>query len=329
MKAMSHKRHKAGSRELLNKPAGEGADKVVKVMRQSVARAEKFCKDLVIEYGTIPAPLIGGKSKPSMDPRFPGILALLGLYARLGQHHAILEYSKELSPLMSRTNLGVLPLELRNHYKLLEGILYVSEAPNKDARLFKEGFKSGSWGPTIGEWVQGIQNGDDPLRGEMSNLPRMEGVAPIVDLVMNNNHEIIATELRYAAQGIIVELRGMQEGLPRNKWLEVAENLREFVAALNASPESYKAEYTSTGAYGNAPPIAVPNQAPPGVAVPPQAISGAAVFGVALRPTRTKETRFAEFFAGAAIEDPVVRRPARPRAASAPLPVRRLRSVST
>ena len=248
MKAMSKGRNLAGPQELLNKPKGEGAEKIARLMREATKRAEEYFNGLATEE----------KTKPGMD-QFAGAIALLGLYALLGKEHVDLEYAKELSPLMARTNLGKLPANIRSYYKggkgFGQGIMHVAGIPEGeiDQKLFRRAFKGETdpSGPTFREWIVGIKSGDDPLRafsgGQMSNLDRLEGVG-------KTTLNFDTFEEEHEAQGLIVELRGMQEGLPHNKWHTLAYHLREYMAKLNQSTD--EGTYASSGAYPSAPVLA-------------------------------------------------------------------------
>ncbi len=233
MKAMGG-RHKPGSKQLLAKPEGEGAEKLAQLMNKARNKADAFCRQL--DQNPEFEPLSGLRVSPP-TPEFKGVLSLLGLYALLGQEHAPLDYAKELSPLMARTNLGKLPLAVRTHGKLLEGVLYVAGTRDANGKLFKHGFKQEDrtvmLGPTIKQWLDGIQKGDDPLRqfsgGVMSALTHMEGVGTTQTVKEAGE----GYDFQHAAQGMIIEFRGMKEGLPRTRWGALAEQLRVFVADIN------------------------------------------------------------------------------------------------
>jgi len=270
MNAMSKQRNLLGPQELLNKPSGEGAEKIARLMRDATKRAEDFYAGLSISE----------KAAPGMN-LFAGAIALLGLYALLGKEHGELEYAKELSPLMARTNLGKLPDSVKQHPKFRTGIRQVAgiKASEVDRPLFRQGFQDKSaTGPTFKKWIEGIKAGDDPLRAfsadQMSNLNRLEGVGP--DTLFEEDR----------VQGVIVELRGMQEGLPRDKWATLAYHLQDYIKHLNSS--------TDAGTYGpsNAYPVA------PAVA-PVVAVGGARTIpnlgSATLRPVSTKVT--SAFFA--------------------------------
>lgn len=225
-------RHQEGAKQLLAKPEGEGVEKLAQLMNKARSKADTFCRQLALHPET--EPLLG--LPIPLPPEFKGVLSLLGLYALLGQEHAPLDYAKELSPLMARTNLGKLPEAVRTHTKLLEGVLFVAGTDDENGRLFKSGFKEGNAvvarGPTIKAWITGIRLGDDPLRqfsgNVMSALPRMEGVDTTQTV---NDRE--GYDFQHAAQGLIIEFRGMKEDLPRTRWGELAEKLRLFVQDVN------------------------------------------------------------------------------------------------
>ncbi len=228
------RRHEKGAQQLLNKPQGEGAEKIAGLLRKAARRAEIFCRtdDVTTPLGTFPRP------KP-LDADFQGAIALLGAYALLGSEHAPLSYAKELSPLMSRTNLGFLPANVRSNPALGEGVQFVAELSALDDKLFRNGFdvkgvptaaEAGKrvdhveyLGPTVRAWLGAISAGNDPLQalsdGDMSNLDRLEGVET----------KLGAGPLTHGAQGLIVELRGMQEELPYKAWAKLAEELFAFV----------------------------------------------------------------------------------------------------
>lgn len=243
MRAMSWKRNRPGARELLNKPRGEGAEKLALLMNGAASRAEAFCKNLATGK-------VSGIPAQTVDERLVGVLAFLGLYVLLGQKHAPLDYAKELSPLMARTDLGLIPNELRNHAAILDGVMYVGDVQGADRLLFASGFnikgRVEMVGPTIKEWIDGIQGGSDPLRvlseNQMSNLDRMEGV--------NRKARVGPSEIEYVhqAQGLIVELRGMREELPRTKWSTVAEKLQAYIKGLN-NPSESPSHYAGSEAY--------------------------------------------------------------------------------
>jgi len=273
MKAMSKNRNLPGPQELLNKPTGEGAEKIARLMREATKRAEEYFASLSVPE----------KTAPGMN-QFAGTIALLGLYALLGKEHGQLEYAKELSPLMARTNLGKLPASVRTHGKLGRGVMYVANIPegDLDQKLFRQGFSDGSFGgPTFRAWITGIKRGDDPLRAfsgdQMSNLDRLEGVGPTT---LNFD----TFEEDFEAQGLIVELRGMQEGLPHDKWPTLAYHLREYIVHLNSSTDG--GGYQTSNAY--------PTPVPAPVLVAPQTRVIPGMGSSTLRPVTTniKSTYF-------------------------------------
>lgn len=269
MKAMSKGRNLPGPQELLNKPTGEGAEKIARLMREATKRAEEYYAGLSTTE----------KAAPGMN-LFAGAIALLGLYALLGKEHAQLEYAKELSPLMARTNLGKLPDSVKNHPKFRTGIRHVAgiKASEINLKLFRQGFQGTTvTGPTFKEWIAGIKSGDDPLRAlsanQMSNLDRLEGVGPTT---LNFD----TFEEDFEAQGLIVELRGMQEGLPYNKWHTLAYRLHEYIKHLNSSTDDGK--YAASNAYPSGPAVA-PVHAPTNRTIP-------GLGSANLRPVNTKVT---------------------------------------
>ena len=242
-----------GAEELLAKPDAEGATRIANYLNMARSKARGFrvrCDKE--EIAPTPDPL-GVAMVP--DPKyvkgsddFQGALSLLGMYVILGQSHGPLDYAKELSPLMARSNLGLIPKEVRAHPRFIEGVLYVGGVRDASGLLLPNGFVGGTTNNlTIDAWLKGIIAGKDLLKGfsggDMSNLDRTEGVD--VHSVVGE-HDIIDVP---RAQGLIIELRGLKENLPRTKWREVAEHLQKWVLKINATSNTGTPKYDKSGGY--------------------------------------------------------------------------------
>ena len=242
-----------GAEELLAKPDAEGATRIANYMNMARSKARGFrvrCDKE--EVKPTPDPL-GVAMVP--DPKyvkgsddFQGALSLLGMYVILGQSHGPLDYTKELSPLMARSNLGLIPKKVRSHPRFIEGILYVGGVGDASGLLLPNGFvEAKANNLTIDAWLKGIIAGKDLLKGfsggDMSNLDRTEGVD--VHTVVGEDDIIDIPR----AQGLIIELRGLKENLPRTKWKEVAEHLQEWVLKINATNNTGTPKYDKSGGY--------------------------------------------------------------------------------
>lgn len=135
-------------------------------------------------------------------------------------------HEKYLTPLLSRTNYGQLPEFIRQHRNFKKDVVECAAVLlDKGAGvtlLRTDPFlnKTQPSALTVGQWLQAIIMGEDPLRwGQKKGDPRW---LP----------QLVGPE-RNQGWGMVFEFRGIEEGLPVDDWKRFATSKVPFIAGVN------------------------------------------------------------------------------------------------
>jgi hypothetical protein len=163
----------------------------------------------------------------SEKQRYEGAVAHLGCIVAFGAQFSVTKL-KYLHPLLSRTNFGSLPHSIRNHPNLIEDVIIASGLGTAATWAAQTGTALLAASPslnqiTIGNWLNGIIAGRDPLSwGQTGNLARWTPatVGP------QGNRTV----------GHVYEFRGIARGgMPVDQWATWALSQFDYVKdTLNA-----------------------------------------------------------------------------------------------
>ncbi|HTW14904.1 MAG TPA: DUF4157 domain-containing protein [Nocardioides sp.] len=129
--------------------------------------------------------------------------------------------TKYVTPLMSRTNFGLLPFAIRSAPEFAQHVYDASEV-QPAAKLFGANGNTHLWQGTVQTWVESIQAGNDPVNWGQDKPERW---AP--QNVGEPDDQSI---------GHVYEFRGLNAQLPVTDWMTEALRLFAAVQAINSAP---------------------------------------------------------------------------------------------